>query len=62
MNIRLDIIAFLKENKGTQFQYNNIHTIIGGNYNENYLVLQRLVRDRIVSKEHKGKNYYYFVK
>jgi hypothetical protein len=66
MNVRLNIISFLKENNNKPFSYKEIHNVAGGDYKETYSVLQRLVREKIVSKIWPGlcggRNYEYYVK
>jgi len=66
MDVRLNIISFLKENTNKSFSYKEIHTISGGEYKETYNVLQRLVREKIVNKVWPGlcggRNCEYYVK
>jgi hypothetical protein len=56
MDVRLNIISFLKENSNKPFSYKEIHNVAGGDYDETHNVLQRLVRERIVYKVSLGLN------
>ena len=56
MSKRLDIISFLKENSNKCFSYKELHNVVGGDYNETYNELLRLVREKIVNRVWPGLN------
>ena len=62
MNLRLEIISFLKERSGQRFSSREIFNHVGGDYKDFYNVLVSLRQEHIVNRIPKGKrNYEYFV-